>query len=97
MRRRLGVLTGTTSLLVAAAVVVAAPAEARRNVGGTVPAGSTCVYPGGAQFQDAAAPALPCVCLSIPNGVTVSYEGGKPGGDCPAGLTRVRIDRNVGG
>jgi hypothetical protein len=97
MRRRLGVLAGTTGLVLAATIVGAAPAEARRNVGGTVPEGSTCVYPGSAQFQNPAAPALPCVCLSVPGVGTVSNEGGKPGGDCPSGLTRVRIDRNVGG
>jgi hypothetical protein len=97
MRRRLGVLAGTTGFVLAATIVVAGPAEARRNVGGTVPQDSSCVYPGGAQFQDPATPALPCVCLSVPNVGTISNEGGRPGGECPAGLTRVHIDRNVGG
>jgi hypothetical protein len=86
MRRRLGVLAGTTWLLVTAAVVVAGPAEARRNIGGSLPAGSTCVYPGGAQFQDSEPPPLPCVCVSLPDGSTMSWEGGKPGGECPPGL-----------
>jgi hypothetical protein len=97
MRRRLGVLAGTTGLVLAASIVVAGPAEARRNVGGTLPEGSICVYPGGAQFQDPAKPVLPCTCVSILDQVTISLEGGKPGGACPSGLTRVRIDRNVGG
>ena len=46
MRHRLGLLGATTSLLLAAAVVVAGPAEARRNVGGFVP--EVCVAPGNA-------------------------------------------------
>ena len=97
MRRRIGLLAGTTWLFVATAVVTAAPAAAR-NVGGTVPEGSTCVYPGSTQFQDPAAPQVPCVCVSVPNVGTVRNVGGNdPAAECPPGLTRVRSDRNVGG
>jgi hypothetical protein len=91
MRRRLGLLGGTTSLLVAAAVVTAAPAEAR-NIGGTVPEGSVCVYPGNsAHRSDQAASVVPCMCVVVPGVGTQRNVGGTTpaGGSCPPGLTTI--------
>jgi hypothetical protein len=97
MRRRLGIVAGTTWLVLAAAVVTAAPAGAR-NVGGTVPAGATCVQPGGVVLTDQAASVVPCLCYSTEFGTFRNVGGtGPSGGDCPPGVNRIKIDRNVGG
>ena len=92
MGRRLGALAGTTGILLAATIVAAAPAEARRNVGGTVPEGSVCVYPGNGTPRSAqAAAVVPCICIVVPgvDGARRNVGGtGPSGGSCPPGLTK---------
>jgi hypothetical protein len=81
VRRRVGFLGMATSIALAATVVLAAPAEARRNVGGLVP--ETCVAPGNAVIGTHG-PGLgaTCICVieTIGNTVTVG-----PNGKCPPG------------
>jgi len=79
MRHRLGLLGTTTSLLLAAAIVTAAPAEARRNVGGIT---GDCVAPGAAVVEPHG-PGLgaPCICVIDEN--TVLFG---PNGECPSGI-----------
>jgi hypothetical protein len=91
VRRRLGFLTVTTWLALTAAVVTAAPAGAR-NVGGTVPAGATCIEPGGVILAGQAQ--VPCICYSTGMGIFPAVGRGE---ECPPGAQRVKIDRNVGG
>jgi hypothetical protein len=85
MRHRVGLLGTITSVLLAAAVVTAAPAEARRNVGGLI--GEVCVPPGNAvpQVLDVG-PGLgaTCICITeVVNGRTVVVAG--PNEKCPPG------------
>jgi|tagenome__1003787_1003787.scaffolds.fasta_scaffold20902306_1 hypothetical protein len=83
MRHRLGLLGTTTSLLLAAAVVTAAPAEARRNVGGIT---GTCVEPGAAVVE-AHGTGLGAPCICIVAGTSVLFgANGSPDGKCPPGL-----------
>jgi hypothetical protein len=92
MRRRLGVLAGTAGLVLAASIATAGAAEAR-NVGGSVPTGADCVQPGGVVLAEQSM--APCICYSVAGVGVVSAVG--RGGDCPKGVDRVKIDRNVGG
>jgi hypothetical protein len=87
MRHRFGLLGTITSILLAAAVVTAAPAEARRNVGGIlgdcVPPGAAVVGPHGSGLG------APCICIveRTETGVTVLFgANGSPDGKCPPGL-----------
>ena len=101
MRRRLGLLSVTTWLVLAGVVVTAAPAEARRNVGGSVPEGSICLSPGSAQARSAnATSVLSCFCVIYP-APKRNVGGSEPAGgtDCPPGILKQeqRPDRNVGG
>ena len=83
MRHRLGLVGTTASLLLAAAVVTAAPAEARRNVGGIL---GDCVAPGAAVVEPhGLGLGAPCIC--IVEGTTVLFgANGSPEGTCPSGL-----------
>src|SRR3712207_1766781 len=51
MRRRLARLAATTGVALTVAVMTATPADARRNLGGTVPADAICLTPGSAQAR----------------------------------------------
>jgi hypothetical protein len=95
MRRTFTRSAAISSVALAAVVVLAGPAEARRNVGGTVPADAACVKPGVINLAETPFANTPCVCY-------VTLEGGRfhnlGRGDCPAGLPEIKIDRrNVGG
>ena len=83
MRSRFGLVGTTTSLLLAAAVVTAAPAEARRNLGGLV--GEECVAPGNAvpQTVNDPRPGVGATCICIINLSTGAVDG--PNGKCPPG------------
>lgn len=83
MRHRLGLLGTVTSLALAAAVVTAAPAEARRNVGGIT---GECIQPGNAVVgPHGSGLGAPCIC--IVEGTTVLFgANGTPDGKCPPGL-----------
>ena len=95
MRRRLGLLTATTALALAASVATAGPAGAR-NVGGTVPVGTDCLEPGRVYLGGQASSKVPCVCYGNASGTFRNL--GRGGTDaCPEPLTWVKIDRNVGG
>jgi hypothetical protein len=86
MRHRVALLGTVTSIALAAAVATAAPAEARRNVGGLVP--ETCVAPGHAQIKTNG-PGLgaTCVCVIEDAGGTVTAG---PNGKCPPGILRLQ-------
>ena len=83
MRRRLGALAGTTGLVLAATIMVAAPAEARRNVGGLIT--ETCVAPGQAEIKPNG-PGLgaTCICITEQVGREIVVVAG-PNGKCPPG------------
>ena len=94
MRIKLGLVVAATSLALGASVATADPADARRNVGGTVPADASCVKPGIVNLADTPFSTTPCVCYV--NDAGRFHNLGR--GDCPAGLPEVKIDRrNVGG
>jgi hypothetical protein len=84
MRHRLGLLGTVTSIMLAAAVVTAAPAEARRNVGGI--AEQTCVPPGHAVIGTHG-PGLGanCICVTEESDHTIIVVAG-PNGTCPPGI-----------
>jgi hypothetical protein len=95
MRRTLTRSAAISSVALAAVVVLAGPAEARRNVGGTLPAGATCVDPGVVVLPAQADAAVPCVCYAL-DGQRFRFLGRAEG--CPPGFPEVKIDRrNVGG
>ena len=94
MRRTLAVVAAATSLAFGASVATADPADARRNLGGTVPADATCVKPGTVILSDKAETNAPCICYVNPSGRF--HNLGR--GDCPAGIPEIKINRrNVGG
>jgi hypothetical protein len=95
MRRRLGRLAATTAAALALSVMIATPADARRNLGGTLPEGTTCVQPGGVVLGDPASSTAPCVCYSNESGTFRNL--GRSAEECPRGADRAKIDRNVGG
>jgi hypothetical protein len=102
MRRRLGVLGTTTWVLLTAAVVVAAPAEARRNLGGTVPADAVCFSPGQTQARSAQAnTSLSCFCYVLPPTGQRAVSGPEAAGSttCPPGILTqgAHLDRRTGG
>ena len=84
MRQRVGLLGTITSVLLAAAVVTAAPAEARRNVGGLV--GEVCVPPGNAvpHVIGDGRPGLGATCICVIETVGNTVVAG-PNGKCPPG------------
>jgi len=65
MRGRLGLLGTISSVACAAAIVTAAPAQAR-NIGGSVPEGAICVTPGQATYGSPNS-GPPCVCVILPD------------------------------
>ena len=82
MRYKVGFLGTATTLVLAAAVVTAGPAEARRNLGGL---DSVCVAPGNAVVgPHGAGPGLgaTCICFVEPNSHQVLLG---PNGKCPPG------------
>ena len=87
MRRRLALLATSTSLVLFAAVVAAAPAEAR-NIGGSVPEGAVCVRPGQATAGSPNS-GVPCVCVVLPDGRVVLNVGKGPNTACPPGILRL--------
>jgi hypothetical protein len=80
MPSRYGLVGTATSLLLAAAVVTAAPAEAR-NIGGF---DSVCVAPGGAVIGPHG-PGLGanCICVVVATNPSLVLAG--PNGTCPPG------------
>ena len=96
VRRRLTLLGTATSLALTAAVVTAAPAEARRNVGGSEPDASICVLPGRAELGSTGSGlGAICLCVLVPGSASgsstwvmhPSSPGGKqpPNGSCSGG------------
>jgi hypothetical protein len=91
MRQRLTLLGTATSLALAVTVVLAGPAEARRNVGGLVD--EVCVPPGHA-VVGSHGPGLGATCVCITSdvtGETVVVAG--PNGKCPPGIVRLQERR----
>ena len=89
VRRRLTLLGTATSLALAAAVVTAAPAEARRNVGGSEPDASICVLPGRAELGSTGSGlGAICICVLVPGGGAVRNVGTDPDAQCPPGAKR---------
>ncbi len=84
VRRRLTLLGTATSLALAAAVVTAAPAEARRNVGGVAP--ETCIAPGHAEIGTHG-PGKGATCICILDGITGVVVAG-PSDRCPPSVRR---------
>ena len=84
MRHRLTLLGTATSLALAAAVVTAAPAEARRNVGGI--ASETCVAPGHAEIGNHGA-GKGATCICVLDGITGAVVTG-PNDTCPPSVRR---------
>jgi len=85
--RRLALPLVMNALLLAGAVMVAAPAEAR-NIGGTQISDAACVPPGGTQYGSSGAD-LPCVCAVAEGEVVVRVIGRGPSA-CPAGVVQPR-------
>jgi len=86
VRRSLGLLGTVTPFVLAMAVVTAAPAEARRNVGGLVP--ETCVAPGHAVIGSHG-PGLGANCICVIEDITGGVVAG-PDGKCPPGIVRLQ-------
>jgi len=84
MRRILGLFGTTISLLVAAAVVSAAPAQAR-NIGGSVPEGAICVTPGQATYGSLNS-GPPCVCVILPDRSFALNVGKGDRAPCPPAI-----------
>jgi hypothetical protein len=80
MRHRLALVGTATSIALAAAVVTAAPAEARRNLGGLT---GECVAPGNAVIGTHG-PGLGANCICIIDPATGAVFLG-PNGTCPPG------------
>jgi hypothetical protein len=83
MQRRLALLATSTALVLGAAVVAAAPAEAR-NLGGDKPARDICVLPGHATYGSPNS-GLPCICVVLPNEDLARNVGKGPNTACPPG------------
>jgi hypothetical protein len=91
MRRTSGRLAATTGVALALAVLVATPADARRNVGGTMPAGAICVSPGQTQARsDRAGEVLDCFCWFVPPAGERNVGGNVPNVEtnCPPGILK---------
>jgi hypothetical protein len=95
MRTKLAFVVAATSLVLGASVATADTADARRNVGGTVPADTSCLKPGVVVLGERADARVPCVCYITPAGERFHNLGR---GDCPSAIPEVKINRrNVGG
>jgi len=91
MRHRLTLLGTATSIALAAAVVTAAPAEARRNIGGSEPGADICVMPGAVEYGSTGGErglGAVCVCVVAPGSNTVRNVGKGPNTTCPPGIAR---------
>jgi len=87
MKARLGRLGAVTSVLLATAVVLAAPAEARRNVGGAGPAPEICVLPGQTVLRsDGPGLGAICICVIAEDDRVVRAVGMDPTASCPPGI-----------
>ncbi len=95
MRRKMVLVAAAVSLALGSSVATADPADARRNLGGNLPAGAVCIDPGAVELNAQAAANGGCLCIAVPEGPT--FKNGGRGGECPAGIGRVTIDRNPGG
>ncbi len=94
MRRTFVVLAAATALAVGGGAATADPADARRNLGGNIPAGASCVQPGVVVLGEGGLENAPCVCYVTEFGRFHALGRG----DCPSGLPEIKIDRrNVGG
>ena len=87
MRYRLGLLGTATTLVLAAAVVTAGPAEARRNLGGSNPGADICVLPGNAEVRShhGGLGAI-CICVLAPDGRVLRNVDTDPNAQCPPGI-----------
>ncbi len=94
MRRRILLVVATATLALGGGVATADTAEARRNVGGSLPQGATCEQPGAVVFGGDLETRVPCICISTEFGVFPFVAGSQ---DCPRGAQLVKISRNVGG
>ena len=84
MRHRLVLVAAAASFTLGASVATADTAEARRNLGGSLPAGAVCIDPGAAELGDRAAARAGCLCIVVPG--QPAYKNGGRGGDCPRGI-----------
>ena len=92
MRHRLGLIGTVMSFALALAVVTAAPAEARRNVGGLVP--EACLTSGHAAVKlDGPGLGATCVCITetLADDTVVVVAG--PNDRCPPGILRLQPHR----
>src|SRR3954447_5845964 len=95
MRRTLALVVAT-SFALGGSVLTAGAAEARRNVGGTEPAGATCYVPGQAQARSSQAlSVLDCFCYTVPAPVPEPKPGERNVGgllnlitNCPPGILK---------
>ena len=86
MRRKLTFVGTATSLTLAATVVLAGPAEARRNVGGVL---GDCLAPNAAVVQNQGAGlGATCLCVVEPNSGQVLSGPSGPGSTCPTRILR---------
>jgi hypothetical protein len=89
MLRRLALVLTATALALGSSVVTAGAADARRNVGGTMPAGAICVSPGQSQARsDRADEVLSCFCWFVPPAGERNVGGNVPDVEtnCPPGM-----------
>ncbi len=94
MRRKILLVVAMSALALGGGVATADTAEARRNVGGSLPFGATCEQPGAVVFEGDLATRVPCICISTEHGLFPYVAGSE---NCPRGAQLVRIARNVGG
>jgi hypothetical protein len=90
VRPRLALLGTATAFVLAMTVATAAPAEARRNVGGLVP--ETCVAPGHAVIGNHG-PGLGANCICIIETIGNTVVAG-PNDRCPPGIVRLQERRD---
>jgi hypothetical protein len=87
MRRRLGLLGTISSLACAAAIVTAAPAQAR-NIGGLT---GECTPPGHAVLgMHGPGLGANCICVIEPTSREVLAGPTGPGSECPSGILRLQ-------
>ena len=80
-------LGAVTSVAIVAVLVTAAPAEARRNVGGSGPSPEICVLPGQAALRtDGRGFGAICICVIAGDGSVVRAVGTMPNALCPPGI-----------
>lgn len=84
MRSKLILVAAAASLALGASMATADPAEARRNLGGNLPAGAVCIDPGAAELRGRAAANAGCLCIVVPG--QPAFKNGGRGGPCPPGI-----------